>query len=245
MSYLIQVRNLLLLSLLFFINPSVIIADESCQYDVLGLKLGMTQIQVRDVMLEQGFREQESRRGNMKFTNTEIWPPEGVKLSQEQIRVAAMMQNPNRKAYYEKKAETDADFKQLLTGIPPIPAREDSISVTISTAHKANKDARVYLISSRYLFHSDPNDTKQEYSSDHSVLRNTKWQIYCNGIDVSQLPNKWLSEKIGTQFRSCKNDPEKQSVPFQILIHPQSNKDKQGCRYKFTSGFKEANESLR
>ena len=86
MPYLIKVKNILLIFLLFLINTAVTIADESCQYDILGLKLGMTQIQVRDIMLEQGFREQESTRGNMKFTNTEVWPPDGVKLSLQQIR---------------------------------------------------------------------------------------------------------------------------------------------------------------
>ena len=245
MPYLIKVKNILLICLLFLINTVVTIADESCQYDILGLKLGMTQIQVRDIMLEQGFREQESTRGNMKFTNTDVWPREGVKLSQQQIRIAAQMQNPNRKAYYEKKAKTDAEFKQLLAGIPPRPANKDSISVSISTTGKSTEVARVYLISSRYLFPTDRNDTKREYSSAHSLLRENKWQTYCNGIDVSQLPNKWFSEKTGTQFRSCRNNPYTQTIPFQILIHPQSNKDKQGCRYKFNSDLKETSESLR
>lgn len=244
MSRPIKIPLFLLLISLFISNSTSVSADESCSYDILKLNLGMTETEVRDIMLEQGFREQEMRHG-MQFTNAELWPPEGVELSRQQIRIALQLQDPRRKEMYKKKAETDPVFKELLAGIPSMPARKDSIIVTVSTARRPTDTSSIFNISARYLFPSDRNDSKREYSPAHKLLMRSRWQTYCADIEVSSLANHWYTEKVDSQFRSCKDSPTALSIPFQILIHPQSNKDKQGCRYNFSSGLQEASENLK
>lgn len=138
---LLRLKPLILLSLIFSssLNVSQAIADEICSNDIFGIKLGMTKEAVAKVMLEHGFSGTGivSKRGTMLFgkDDTELWPPEGVEITEEQSHLMKFMQDPRRKAGIEKRAETDPKIKQLLTEIadlPPLPETKDKINIVVS-----------------------------------------------------------------------------------------------------------------
>ncbi|MFW5431534.1 MAG: hypothetical protein ACKE5M_05855 [Methylophilaceae bacterium] len=242
------------LTIIVFITPSIGFSEVTCAHDVLGLTLGLTKEVTKKRMLEQGFREVPVRHNtSMHFTNKVPWPPEGIVLNREQLRLASILQDPRRKKMLEKQAKTDASLKKRMANLPPIPEKgnADVIDVRIvlgKTPGKkgSNNDAApIIQVLAEYRFPTDVNGRAVIYAPSHQKTNQTKWQKYCSDVDISNLRDHRFMEKNDTQVRVCQNNPGASGHPIQISLQATPTAGKRGCHYMYRAGPLTSSEHIK
>lgn len=210
-----------------------------CPYDALGLKMGMTTDQAREILLGKGFRELEvGRNGFMSFTTRLPWPPEGVTLTREQQHLAVAMGDDRRHEQLLEMAESDPELKAKLEGIPPIPVRRDETDVRITGGKIADTIGMVNVI---HQFAGDAPNGEYVLSDSHQLLRRSRWSSICDGMDVSGLPGQTYSASDGS--RSCHLDS--QQLTLRAHLQQPAVDGRRGCSYYFHSVLHQSTENLK
>jgi hypothetical protein len=243
MSPLSRYYAILLLSTTLFVTPNLSWAEVVCEHDILGLRLGLTKEEARRLMLDQGFREIPVRRNSsMKFTNETLWPPAGIKLNRQQLRLASMLQDPNRKKALEKRAETDPALKKRLEELPPMPQKRNSDVIDVRIILKSsprkqgnNDEAPIAQVFAEYHFPSDTNGREIIYSPSHQKVNQARWVKYCSDVDVSGLRDHRFMDKKDNQIRICKDNPGGSGHQIQVSIQAAPIARKHRCSYMYTA----------
>jgi hypothetical protein len=233
--------TILFLTTVIYVTPTLTWAEVVCEHDILGLRLGLTKEEARGLMLNQGFREIPVRRNSsMKFTNKKLWQPAGIKLNRQQLRLASMLQDPNRKKALEKRAETDPALKKRLAELPTMPQKRNSDVIDVRIVLKSsprkqgnNDEAPIAQVYAEYRFPTDTNGREIIYSPSHQKVNQARWIKYCSDVDVSGLRDHRVMDKKDNQIRICKDNPGASGHQIQVSIQAAPIARKHRCSYMY------------
>ncbi len=232
-------------------------AESACNFTVFGVGLGVGESQAAAILESRGFRRIDATR---TFTNEELWPPEGVELTREQMTVATHLTDPEMSAALWKMAETDVELKELLESIPLKPETPVQIGIHLdmgdsprpggrrraSANQSASTESGVREISVAYIYSEDRWLGRNEpgvivFSAEHDARDARRWAQYCG--DAGPRDQQGANFDSAEQERSCSTDPTGSGGTFmQITVQ---DKLANHCFYQYSSRGQGGDERLR